>query len=421
MVSSLYKEVLDANMSIFNAFNEEYEQRTKNAYTKYLQPFVDSFLSQLKGKRIVDLGCGPGRDLAYFTSKGYDAYGIDGSERMIANCQEKGFRVEQADFASIHLNNNSLDGVWAYTSLTLVPQDMFENVLKKLTEALEKDTGVLALGMIDGDGEAWKQDHKYDGKKRFVARYSRQSLEQILSKYFGTVSIEEVTDPENENRKYYHIICKNTTPSKPEEAGQAAKTLFNKFADVYESRTQTGIALLEEDRNQFISKISSGGKILDLGCGPGRDAIIFKNAGYEVTCFDISEKNIELCEQKGLTGYVGDMNSLLKYFGEDTFDGVWANCSLTNWIPKQNLPNILQQIKVMAKKQAPVFLGSILGNFTGWEIDEKYDTLPRYNTHWLLQELRQEIDVLGECIYERKIPTEKSKRKDYYNTIHIIK
>ena len=113
------------------------------------------------------------------------------------------------------------------------------------------------------------------------------------------------------------------------------------------------------------------------------------------------------------------MNELLSYFNEDTFDGVWANCSLTNWIPKQQLQSILLKVKTIAKNGSPIFLGSILGNFSGWEIDDKYDTLPRYNTHWLLEDLSKEIDMLGDCIYKRKIPTEKSKKKDYYNTIHI--
>lgn len=421
MESNLYKDVLNANMDIFNNYNVEYEQRTKDAYAKYLNPFVQQFLTQLAGKRVLDLGCGPGRDLAYFTSLGLEATGIDGSEGMIARCVEKGLNVQLVDFNSLALETNSLDGIWAYTSLTLVPQTIFEEVLQKLSIALKTEKGVLALGMIYGNGEEWKQDHKYDGKKRFVARYNRQNLEQILLKYFGTVQLEEVADPENHNRKYFHVICKNTTPTKLGDASKAAKTLFNKFADVYESRTQTGIALLEEDRALFLSNVKRGGKILDLGCGPGRDALIFKNAGYDVVCFDISEKNIELCKEKGLTGHVGDMNELLAYFDEDTFDGVWANCSLTNWIPKQQLQSILLKVKTITKNEAPIFLGSILGNFSGWEIDEKYDTLPRYNTHWLLDDLNNEINILGDCIYERKIPTEKSKKKDYYNTIHIQK
>ncbi len=45
-------------------------------------------------------------------------------------------------------------------------------------------------------------------------------------------------------------------------------------------------------RDRFLKYIPSGGKILDLGCGSGRDTKCFLEAGYQVTAIDASQ---ELC------------------------------------------------------------------------------------------------------------------------------
>jgi SAM-dependent methyltransferase len=418
MASNIYSTVFQTNKTVFDAYGHEYEQRTQFAYDKYLKPFVDSFLEKLKGKRIMDLGCGPGRDLGYFISRGYEAVGIDGSQSMVELCQNKQLPVQQQDFLSVELEASSLDGVWAYTSLTLIPKSDFREVIGRMSQMLKSPDGVLALGMIEGSGEGWKQDHKYDGLRRYVARYSRAELEGILLEFFGSVWVDEVVDPEKPERKYLHILCRNTPVAIEVEAGQAARRLFNSFAHQYEQRTQTGIALLEEDRNIFTKIVGTGGRILDVGSGPGRDAKIFLEAGLNPICVDISDHNVDLCRSKGLEAYTGDILEINEMFPNHSFDGIWANCSVTNWIPKKALPEVLRILKLIVKPGAPIFLGSVLGGFQGWESDDKYDGLPRYNTHWNLEELLQFLNPLGELVYSREISTELSKRKAYFNTIH---
>ena len=404
MESNSYDEILENNNSIYTEYAEEYYLRTKNGHKNYLSDFINKFVSKIKGNIVYDLGCGPGRDLSFFLSKGLKATGIDSSGGMVALCQKQGLPIINNDFLGMSYEPSSVDAFWAYTSHTIIPKDSFKILLEKYSKALKPNTGILGLGMIEGSFEGWKQDGKYDGKKRFVARYTYKELRNILLQFFGTVEIERVIV---DNKTYLHCLCKNTPIATASSTSAAAKTLFDIHSQTYYNSTQSGISLLEEDR-QIFSKLLleefPKANILDIGCGPGRDIEIFsKNPLLFPQGIDISSSNVELCNKRGLKAQEGDIYNIKDYFSPNSFQGIWCNCSVTNWILKEELPNILQDIKRLLVKKGCIFIGSVLGDFTGWEIDNKYDGLPRYNNHWNEEELRLVLAPLGECVFERKL------------------
>lgn len=62
---------------------------------------------------------------------------------------------------------------------------------------------------------------------------------------------------------------------------------------------------------RFLQKIPAGGRILDAGCGSGRDARAFKDRGYQVTAFDASPELARLAaEHSGLQVQVAHFLSL---------------------------------------------------------------------------------------------------------------
>ena len=417
MESNLYNRVLNTNKNIYSTYSEEYLERTKNGHANYLQGFIDRFISSLSGNIVYDLGCGPGRDLEYFTKHNLKATGVDCSTGMLEICRNKGLDVIENDFMSMEYPEHSVDGIWAYTSHTVIPKESFTALLEKYQKALKENSGILALGMIEGDFEGWKSDNKYDGAQRYVARYSFEELEHILKSYFGSVSIsrEKVG-----NKVYLHCICKNTPVAKREDTVNAAKNIFNKFSDQYLQNTQTGIKLLEDDRKAFIELLKKNTpvpKILDIGCGPGRDLVQLKNLGAEVMGLDISESNVKNCKAQGVDAIIGDIYKLNEYFKENSFDGVWCNCSVTNWILREDLPKVFNIIKSIVKPGGYIFIGSVLGNFVGWEIDSKYEQMKRYNNHWDEAELRKYLALLGDIKYEHRL--DNTGKKNYLNVVLI--
>lgn len=106
--------------------------------------------------RILDLGCGPGRDLVEFTRRGHIATGIDGSAEFVNMARAaSGCEVWQQDFLDLTLPSGHFDGIFANASLFHVPSRHAPDVLRRLFTALKPD-GVLCSSNPRGDNqEGW--------------------------------------------------------------------------------------------------------------------------------------------------------------------------------------------------------------------------------------------------------------------------
>jgi len=92
---------------------------------------------------LLDLGCGPGRDLAYFRSLGHEAVGLDGSARFVDMARKAtGCEVLHQNFLSLLLPAARFHGVFANASLFHVPTQELSLVLRELRASL-RPRGVL--------------------------------------------------------------------------------------------------------------------------------------------------------------------------------------------------------------------------------------------------------------------------------------
>src|SRR3990167_2687868 len=101
---------------------EDYERINKDFIKQYLLEETTYFLSHLPGKKILDLGSGPGDHALYFNSKGFDTLCIDLSPKMIQRCKQKGLVTIMADIENVPPLPHQFDGIWAYQSLIHVPR-----------------------------------------------------------------------------------------------------------------------------------------------------------------------------------------------------------------------------------------------------------------------------------------------------------
>jgi SAM-dependent methyltransferase len=108
---------------------------------------------------ILDLGCGPGRDLAFFASLGHEAIGLDGCPAFCEMARaHAGVEVWQQDFLALALPAGRFDGIFANASLFHVPGQELPRVLGELRAAL-RPRGVLFSSNPRGGGEeGWSGD-----------------------------------------------------------------------------------------------------------------------------------------------------------------------------------------------------------------------------------------------------------------------
>ena len=107
---------------------------------------VEALLRHLPGpsnQRILDLGCGPGRDLAAFVARGHVPVGLDGAAAFVAMARAAtGCEVWHQDFLALDLPTERFDGIFANAVLFHVPTQALGRVLQDLRQTLV-DGGVL--------------------------------------------------------------------------------------------------------------------------------------------------------------------------------------------------------------------------------------------------------------------------------------
>lgn len=125
---------------------------------------IDALLRHLPSAAplsLLDLGCGPGRDLKAFTERGHHAVGLDGAERFVAMARaHSGCEVWQQDLLALDLPAARFDGVFANAVLFHVPGAALPQVLRALHATL-KPEGVLFSSNPRGQGQEGWQGQRY--------------------------------------------------------------------------------------------------------------------------------------------------------------------------------------------------------------------------------------------------------------------
>ena len=201
-----YKEAIK---TFYNFQGDRFGKDKPGDYWNYVRDFlaeeVKLFLNNLKGKNILDLGSGPGRDSLLFKELGFKPISADISWQMAKACHEKGLVSCIMDAEKLAFKNNSLNGIWAYTSLLFMPKANLPKTLNKISDVLASE-GLLFLGMKEGDGEGYAHIHNEWEIPRYAALYRNEELREILAEDFDVLHFSSVKP--DENNVYLNYLCR---------------------------------------------------------------------------------------------------------------------------------------------------------------------------------------------------------------------
>jgi ubiquinone/menaquinone biosynthesis C-methylase UbiE len=129
---------------------------------------------------VLDIGCGPGRDMAWFESHNINVTGVDYTQAMleIARTKVRGSLV-QADMRKLPFEAGSVDGIWCNASLLHLPKTDSPTALLEFQRVL-KPAGILFLAVQEGEGEHLETREWYGEHQRFFARYSLPEMTGLL-------------------------------------------------------------------------------------------------------------------------------------------------------------------------------------------------------------------------------------------------
>ncbi|MFA5406358.1 MAG: class I SAM-dependent methyltransferase [Candidatus Nanoarchaeia archaeon] len=188
----------------YDKIAEKFDLVTNNLSPAHTDLFIESII----GKKILDVGSGPGRDASYFQLNGFNVTCIDLSDSMIELCKNKGLNAIKMDLEKIIFPDQSFDGVWANTSLIHIPKNHFPSALDGLYRVLKPD-GILGLSMKNGSSEGFKKSKWYGDKERFYALYSNDELTALLEKHHFKLFYNSAGNEHYEGgNSYLNYLCK---------------------------------------------------------------------------------------------------------------------------------------------------------------------------------------------------------------------
>jgi ubiquinone/menaquinone biosynthesis C-methylase UbiE len=173
------KEEVKKALETYNKVAKLYVKYTAD---KLLQFQLNKFISLLPKKaKVLDVGCGSGRDVAYFIEEGLDATGIDTSEELLKEAKAivKRDKFKKMDMLSMSFKDGSFDGLWVMATLADIPKKDSSAAIKEFSRVLKTD-GTVYIAVKEGQGEKVIKLEKYNNLPRFYSFYSQKELEELL-------------------------------------------------------------------------------------------------------------------------------------------------------------------------------------------------------------------------------------------------
>jgi len=173
--------------------------KVKEGIEKY---FPEAF--PWKSGKILDIGCGSGRDLVALLASGFDAFGLEPSSAMRSEAIQRFPQLENRIFpfglpfpANLNIGQ-PFDGLLCSAVLMHIPESALQPAIESLSLLLRK--GGRSLVSVPGDRNDVGNDDR-DSFGRLFKRYSKEFLETLFSRT-GFILCKSFVNSDSLERKF---------------------------------------------------------------------------------------------------------------------------------------------------------------------------------------------------------------------------
>ena len=155
----------------------------------------------------------------------------------------------------------------------------------------------------------------------------------------------------------------------------------NKAGNFFASTVSVDFSHIQD---MFLSRIMPAGRILDLGCGSGRDSRAFLERGYKVVAVDGSKELAKIASE-----YIGQdviVADFREYEPEGTFDGIWACASFLH-LPKEDIAPVMRKMALHLAENGCFYVSFKYGTFAGERNGRYFTNMTEESFKELLEEV----------------------------------
>jgi SAM-dependent methyltransferase len=175
------------------------------------------------------------------------------------------------------------------------------------------------------------------------------------------------------------------------------------------------VNVVKEEADLFLSKLEKGSLILDVGCGPGRDAKYFFSKSHHAVGIDLTPEFVELAKLNVPWGDFRVMDMRKMEFENNYFDGLWSMASLLH-IPRNEADVVMNEYARVLKPKGVMFLSTMEGNGEDPKSSPKYGGNSKFFYRYTEEELRNLVNSAGFKIDDFKLD-KKSETLAFWNVL----
>lgn len=189
---------------LYDRYASEFDAATRlETLPEEFRALLESFVDDLAGPHVLDAGCGPGRDAAYFHGRGLDPVGVDIARGMVeyARANRPG-RYLEMDIRALAFDADRFDGLWCPASVFFVPPAEMEVALAEFARVLRPD-GIARIGFKLGKGPVEVEKWGATTMEYHVSRERARALLEAAGFRVESVAVNSVS-PE---RTFANFAC----------------------------------------------------------------------------------------------------------------------------------------------------------------------------------------------------------------------